>query len=109
MRANTTPTTKLTRRSLASALISVVGTAAGTRWAGAEETPSFRVIVHPQNPLDATSRDFLMDVFLKRATRWHDGETIKPVDLRADAAARRKFSERVLKRSVAAVRSYWQQ
>ena len=31
------------------------------------------------------------------------------VDLRVDNASRRQFSEEVLKRSVGAVRSYWQQ
>jgi len=38
-----------------------------------------------------------------------DGETALPVDLRSDSSVRRKFSESVLKRSVAAIRSYWQQ
>jgi len=36
-------------------------------------------------------------------------KTIHPVDLRGEAVARREFSSRVLNRSVAAVRSYWQQ
>jgi hypothetical protein len=34
---------------------------------------------------------------------------IRPVDLRPQAAARLRFTERVLKRSIGAVRSYWQQ
>ena len=51
----------------------------------------------------------MADAFLKKVTRWADGEAIKPVDLRQSAAARVKFSERVLKRTVGAVRSYWQQ
>ena len=32
-----------------------------------------------------------------------------PVDLKPDSAVRRRFSEHVLNRSVAAVKSYWQQ
>ncbi len=59
--------------------------------------------------MTSVTRDFLSEAFLKKITRWKDGETIRPVDLRADSATRRKFSESVLKRSVAAVRSYWQQ
>ena len=39
----------------------------------------------------------------------HAYHPIRPVDLRPNAATRRLFSERMLRRSVAAVRSYWQQ
>jgi len=54
-------------------------------------------------------RKFLADAFLKKTTRWDDGELIRPVDQVPDSPVRRKFSEDVVKRSVAAVRSYWQQ
>jgi hypothetical protein len=50
-----------------------------------------------------------MQAFFKRTTRWGDGQVIRPVDLRPDSPVRREFSNRVLKRSVMAVRSYWQQ
>jgi len=101
----------LGRRTLALAL------ALGCSWglvfargtARAESTPAYRVIVHPDNPSTSLTRDFLVDAFLKRTTRWGDGETIRPVDQRADSAVRRRFSESVLQRSVAAVKSYWQQ
>jgi hypothetical protein len=55
------------------------------------------------------ARGFLADAFLKNVTRWSDDETIRPVDQRPSAAARHRFSEVVLKRSVAAVKTYWQQ
>src|SRR5689334_21708163 len=71
--------------------------------------PTFRVIVHLRNPETTLNRKFVADVFLKRSTRWPDGEVIRPVDLRIDAPARRRFSEEVIKRSVEAVKSYWQQ
>jgi ABC-type phosphate transport system substrate-binding protein len=71
--------------------------------------PPYRVIVHPRNPLASVERSFLADAFLKKTTRWGDGESIQPVDLVADSAARRKFSEDVLHRSISAVKSYWQQ
>lgn len=69
----------------------------------------FRVIVHASNPTRVIERSALADAFLKKATRWENGETIKPLDQRANSAVRRVFSLSVLKRSVAAVRSYWQQ
>jgi ABC-type phosphate transport system substrate-binding protein len=73
------------------------------------QTAEFRIVVHPKNPIASANREFLSDAFLKKTTRWTDGETLRPVDLRADSSARKRFSESVLKRSVAAVRSYWAQ
>ncbi len=71
--------------------------------------PSYRVIVHPQNATTGLERDFVSNAFLKKVTRWRNGEVIRPVDLPADTHTRRKFTEEVLSRSVSAVRSYWQQ
>jgi hypothetical protein len=81
--------------------------ASGT--AGAESAPEFRVIVHPDNPSTGLSREFLIDAFLKRSTRWNDAEPIRPVDQRSDSFTRRRFSELILQRSVVAVKNYWQQ
>jgi ABC-type phosphate transport system substrate-binding protein len=74
-----------------------------------EAEPAFKIVVHPDNPAARASRRFLSSLFLKQTTRWDDGETARPVDLKSDAATRRRFSEQVLNRSVAAVKSYWQQ
>jgi ABC-type phosphate transport system substrate-binding protein len=82
---------------------------AGTGVAVAAAPAGFHVVAHPQNPAASVDRDFLADAFLKKAVRWPGGDTIQPVDLRADAPARERFSEHVLRRSIAAVRSYWQQ
>jgi ABC-type phosphate transport system substrate-binding protein len=75
----------------------------------AEGSHEFLVLVHPSNPSHTVSREFVSDAFLKKTTRWSHDEAIRPVDLRPNAGTRRLFSERVLRRSVAAVRSYWQQ
>lgn len=72
-------------------------------------TPPYRVIVHPLNSIASVNRDFLGDAFLKKTTRWRNGEVILPADLSSDSTVRRRFSEDVLNRSVAAVRGYWQQ
>jgi ABC-type phosphate transport system substrate-binding protein len=71
--------------------------------------PDFVVIVHPDNAVRSLSSDFLEQAFLKRRTEWDDKNPIKPVDLAADSGARARFSERVLRRSVTAVKRYWQQ
>jgi ABC-type phosphate transport system substrate-binding protein len=77
--------------------------------ASASGGPPFVVIIHPQNPYVSLDRGFLSDAFLKKTTRWADGSVIKPVDLPAGSPVRERFSEDVLKRSVAAVKSYWEQ
>jgi ABC-type phosphate transport system substrate-binding protein len=75
----------------------------------ADTSPAYLVIVHPANRATRVSRDFVAQAFLKRVTRWEDGETIRPVDQSSDARPRQAFSLAVLNRSVDAVRSYWQQ
>jgi ABC-type phosphate transport system substrate-binding protein len=72
-------------------------------------TTGFRVIVNPANPAASVERRFLVDAFLKKTTRWPHDEQIRPCDLDPESATRRRFSDDVLKRSVAAVKSYWQQ
>lgn len=76
------------------------------RAAGASE---FVVIVHPDNPRTAVERAFLAKAFLKEVSRWPHDEQVQPVDLGRDSPTRARFSERVIGRSVAAVRNYWQQ
>jgi ABC-type phosphate transport system substrate-binding protein len=71
--------------------------------------PPYRVIVHPRNPITSVDSAFLRDAFLKKTTRWPNDKTMHPADLAARASARTKFSEEVLRRSVAAVIAYWQQ
>jgi ABC-type phosphate transport system substrate-binding protein len=74
-----------------------------------EAERSFVIVVHAKNPVASASTKFLTDVFLKRVTRWPDGEAMRPVDLEPESAVRERFSKSVLERSVAAVRRYWQQ
>jgi hypothetical protein len=85
------------------------GTLARSEAAWADEDPGFRVIVHPSNPLHAVERGFVADAFLKKVTRWENGRSINAVDLRQDNPVRHRFTREVLKRSLGAVRSYWQQ
>jgi hypothetical protein len=80
------------------------------RVASAEgDPPPFLVVVPRDSAYAALDRVFVADAFLKKATRWPNGDVIKPVDRNPDAAVREHFSRSVLKRSVGAVKSYWQQ
>ena len=95
------------RRTILLALVPMLALAA-TR-AGAAPPPVFMMIVNPNNPVQRVDRKFVADAFLKKTSRWDDGDLIRPVDQTPDSPVRRRFSEEVVKRSVAAVRSYWQQ
>jgi ABC-type phosphate transport system substrate-binding protein len=75
----------------------------------AQPQPAFVIIVHPNNRNTVVDRKFVEDAFLKKVTRWPDDALIRPVDLPQSSEVRRRFSGDVLKRSVDAVRGYWQQ
>jgi len=88
-------------------LLAVVwlGAAAISRAGGGD----FKVIVHPDNPIAALDRGFLRDVYLKKITDWDHGKTVRPVDLGKASPVRDRFSQDVLKKSRAQLRSYWNQ
>ncbi len=69
----------------------------------------FKVVVHPGVGAHSISTSDLGRMFLKQSSRWPDGALIRPVDLNVGSEVRRAFSEEVVGRTVAAVRSYWQQ
>src|SRR5689334_19535507 len=77
--------------------------------ADAEKRARYVVITHPRTDSSTVDPRFLADVFLKRITRWPTGEVIRPVDLRPDSAIRAQFSEEILGRSTASIRTLWQQ
>lgn len=86
-----------------------LGLGGSSRVADASDAAELKIIVHSSNAARAVDQSFLADAFLKKVTRWPSGETIRPLDQRPDTAVRRSFSRGILKRTVAAVRSYWQQ
>jgi len=75
----------------------------------AAEPAAYRVVVNEKNSVTSVERKFLEDAFLKKVSRWSTGELIRPVDLSPGSAARAQFSQEILRRSVGAVKSYWQQ
>ena len=73
------------------------------------EDLGFVVIVNPDNPTSSIARNALSDIMLKKVTKWSDGQTAKPVDRDAGSFVRGRFSQMVHRKSVAAIKSYWQQ
>jgi ABC-type phosphate transport system substrate-binding protein len=81
----------------------------GRRVAVADQGPAFQVIVHPDNPVSDVDRALLRDAFLKRATEWSNGDTIRPIDLTRRFPVRDRFTRDVLKKTPSQLKSYWNQ
>jgi ABC-type phosphate transport system substrate-binding protein len=69
---------------------------------------AFRVVVHKANPVSSLTRAELSAIFMRRVRSWPDGTEIRPVDHRAEARVRERFSWTVHGKSVAYVIRYWQ-
>ncbi|MBN8227547.1 hypothetical protein JYK02_08510 [Corallococcus macrosporus] len=72
-------------------------------------TVAYKVVVHPSNPVTEVERARLAQLFFKKTTQWDSGVTAMPVDLNDSSPVRTAFCDEVLKRSLPAVRAYWQQ
>jgi ABC-type phosphate transport system substrate-binding protein len=70
---------------------------------------AFRLIVHPANPVTTLSRDQVSRLFLKKSTEWDRGQRVAAVDQAEQRQVRATFSQAVHGRSMAQIRSYWQQ
>ena len=73
----------------------------------AEET--FKVIVNPANSIETVDREFLRDAYLKKATEWKGGPTVRPINLSSTFPLRDKFTEHVLRKTPAQLKRYWSQ
>jgi ABC-type phosphate transport system substrate-binding protein len=92
------------------AILVLVAVALGVRPAAAGDAPVFVVIVHPSNSSTKLDKKTIADAFLKKRTRWGAaGKPIQPVDQGKKSAIRKKFTEDILGRTPAAVRTYWNQ
>ena len=87
------------------AVLAVVLTLGGSAFG---DDSGFAVIVNASNPVTSLSRSELANIFLKQEAAWPDGQVILPVDQAENAPVRAEFSRVILKRPVAAVKSYWQ-
>src|SRR5689334_20752347 len=79
------------------------------RFVGSSEIINFQVIVHPDNHCRSIRRIRLANLFLKKTKFWEDGTPAQPLDLSQSSPIRERFSEKVLDRSISAVKNYWQQ
>ncbi len=74
-----------------------------------QETAAYKLIVHPASSVSALSRLQAKKMFLKKETKWPNGQKVLPVDLKASSSTRRVFSKKVIGKSVSSIKSFWQQ
>jgi ABC-type phosphate transport system substrate-binding protein len=70
---------------------------------------TFKVIVNSSVGVNVISKKEIADLFLKKKTKWNNGMSVLPVDQVSNSSVRESFSQQVLGKSVAAIRSFWQQ
>ena len=94
---------------LAAALLGLALAPAGAGAAPrpASEPAPFKLVVHPDVPVQALSRAQAAAYFLKRATRFGDVPA-RPVDQPVKSDVRLAFSDAVLRRTPDAVAAYWE-
>jgi len=72
----------------------------------------YKLVAHSAVPVTSISRNDLSMLFLKKTSayaKWGSAQKVVPFDLAADSAIRASFSKDVHKRTVPAIKSYWQQ
>ncbi|MEO8845476.1 MAG: phosphate ABC transporter substrate-binding protein [Kofleriaceae bacterium] len=70
---------------------------------------AFKVIVNPDNPITTVDRGTLRDLYLKKTIDWSDGTSSVPVDLSTRFPSRDQFTQQVLGKTAAQLKTYWNQ
>jgi len=73
-----------------------------------QDQDSFLIVVNKSNPVKTVDIEQIKKIFLKKMTKWEDGSKIYPVDLNETSSVRKKFTKTVHKKSVSAIKAYWQ-
>lgn len=94
----------MNRRLALSLFLALAAVPAASRVAQAQD---FVVVIHASNPQTSMQASEVSALFLKRVTRWPDGDRVEPIDLSARSSVRESFSEAVHGKDVAWVESYW--
>jgi ABC-type phosphate transport system substrate-binding protein len=76
---------------------------------GSLQAQSYKVIVNSSNETSSISKKDASDFFLKKKTKWANGNSVSPVDLSSNSNVRDAFSQQVHGKNTAAIRNFWQQ
>jgi ABC-type phosphate transport system substrate-binding protein len=69
----------------------------------------FQVIANPSVPTSSLTKSAASAIFLKKTAKWEDGTPITVVDQMERSPVREAFTTFVHGKSVAAIKSFWQQ
>jgi len=72
------------------------------------QSVNYQIIVNTDNSITSLSKDKIKRIYTKKLTKWDNGDKIKPVDLQKDSDVRKKFTKDILKKSVSAMKAFWQ-
>ncbi|MEO1365688.1 MAG: substrate-binding domain-containing protein [Acidobacteriota bacterium] len=72
------------------------------------EEASFKIVTHADVAEDSLPAKQLSKIFLKKIKRWEDDSSITVFDLEAESEVRDAFSRSVHRKSISAIKSYWQ-
>lgn len=92
------------------ALVAIVTSAAAQEQSAedAADQESFQVVIHAENLTTELTATMVSRMFLKRLKRWPHGVRVMPIDLQAKSPIRKDFTRSVHKKSVTAIKSFWQ-
>jgi len=65
------------------------------------------IIVSHNNPESSIKVSVIKRMFLRKKSKWSNGEKVVPVDLSSDSEARTEFSTSILGKSVKEMESHW--
>lgn len=65
------------------------------------------VIVNANNPINALTREQVVDIYMGRRTHFPNGQAALPIDLSPDSPLRVAFYQILVGRTVAQVNAYW--
>jgi ABC-type phosphate transport system substrate-binding protein len=69
----------------------------------------YKLVAHPSVPVSTLAKKDASAIFLKKTAKWEDGTPVLVVDQVATSPVRESFTTAVHGKSVAAIRSFWQQ
>jgi ABC-type phosphate transport system substrate-binding protein len=73
-----------------------------------QSSTTFKIIVNKENSTVSLTKEKVSKLFLKKTSKWDDGQKVTPVDHKPTAKVRINFTKVIHKKNVAAIIAYWQ-
>ena len=69
---------------------------------------TYKIVANKENPVSSLTQKEVSNLFLKKVTKWSNGENVQPLDLVETSPVRAKFSRDIHGRKVSSIKAYWQ-